>query len=54
MLDLQYKNEQLSEEDIKVLTNFTSELYDMNNFRSDYENEWRTSEKQFDAELEAE
>lgn len=52
MLELQYKNEMLSDEDTKVLTKFTDELYNMNNYRTDYEQEWITSEKQFDAELE--
>lgn len=54
MLDIQYKNEMISDEDTKVLTKFTDELYNMNNFRTDYENEWRISEMQFDAELESE
>lgn len=54
MLDIQYENEMISDKDTKVLTKFTDELYNMNNFRTDYENEWKISEKQFDAELESE
>jgi len=51
---IDYKNEQLSEQDKKVLDKFTNEMYNMNNFRSDYEKEWLIAEKQFDAELEKE
>ena len=53
MLDIQYKNEQFSPEDKKVLDQFTDEMYNMNNMRTDYESEWLTNERQFDAELEA-
>jgi hypothetical protein len=47
-----YKHELLTDSDKKVLDKFTTEMYNMNNFRSSYENEWKISEKQFDAELE--
>lgn len=53
MLDIQFKNEQFSEEDSKVLDKFTDEMSAMNSFRSQYENEWLTNEMQFDAELES-
>lgn len=47
-----YKHELLTDPDKKILDKFTNEIYNMNNFRTSYENEWKTSEKQFDAELE--
>ena len=53
MLDLQFKNEQFTDEDKKVLDKFTDEMTSMNNFRSQYESEWLTNEMQFDAELES-
>lgn len=51
---LEYKNEQITSEDQKILLQFKTELDDMNTFRTEYEKEWAISEKQFDAELQSE
>lgn len=54
MIDLEYKKEQLSIEDSKILTQFIDEFSAMSSARKDHEQEWETSERQFDAELEQE